>query len=585
MPDLESYVGNAGLGAGSNPGIAVVSPNDNLKVINDTARDVMLLDAERNMKIFSQKVRDRDALTKLILDNQVSTKDIDESYLPKFLDIKKETEKAYNEWGGNPNDIKGYKKYQDTVADLQDYAAHSQTNTKELDKLKAERAAETLPWKQKKLDDWINQEVSKTKKDPWAVVNPYQNLFNFSLDPIQKLYKTNTTSVMSPDGLWKSDVTVGDFAGTLKNAQSELLNNGETSEDMREWLTQVDAYDPAKKKQFVDSINGQLAKYNQERGLQPGQPGYADPLQLGPAPDGVDHINADPATFAAKYAIANQERYVTSTGQVFQKDLGTFKTNQEKNAIAWAKMNKVDIPKAWAYIDRWKTQKKQLTEQEQVGAQKYNDLVDKIEVGTPGDSTVDKRVGSLNRINTDQLPRSRQFIGGITYDASGKKMLGRVYPNMNFFEKGNLVKDKDLSFSTYESEVKDKKTKLDYPDWAKAKGQEKGYTVESYYDVKYYDPNGKELKSEDDLSPALSKAYAKAQKDYGMNFSQFLKGLSKLGQTVVEIHGADGGVATPQTILEGSRLEQEQYGKKGFEGIYGGDEQDQGTGGDENPGQ
>jgi hypothetical protein len=146
------------------------------------------------------------------------------------------------------------------------------------------------------------------------------------------------------------------------------------------------------------------------------------------------------------------------------------------------------------------------------------------------------------------------------------------------------VKDKDISFTNYEKEVKDKSTKLPYPEWAKAKAKEKGYTVESYYDVKYYDPTGKELKSEDDLSPTLAKAYTKAQKDYGMTFSQFLKGLSKLGQTVVEFHGADGGVATPQTILEGSRLEQEQYGKKGFEGIYGGDEPGEGTG-DENPGQ
>lgn len=577
MVDLLSYRGDAGLGIGSSGIGAPLGPNDNLKVINDVGRDVMLLDAERNTKLFQQKIADRDNLTDLIMKNQVKAGEIDPKYHKEYDDAQADVEKAYDEWGGNYNDKDGYRKYQEKVTHLQDVATHAQVNTIELKKLVQQRAQETLPWKQKELDKHIAEQKGK---DFWDHVDPYQNQFSFSIDPIIKTFKANTSTITSKDGLWKSDVTRADYAGTLKNAQNEYLNQGEGAEDMREWLNQVEAYDPVQKKRFIDSINGQLQKYNGELGLKPGDEGYADPIDLVTGPDGKTHVKASPVDFAAKYAVAQQSKFLSEGPKQFQDKVGTYNLGTEKNAIAWAKLNKVDIPKAWAYVDKWNTQKKQLTEQEQVGAQKYNDLVDKIDIGGPGGPGGDGRIGTLNRINTDQLPVSRQFIGGIVYNSEGKKMLGRVYPKMNFYDpkKRGFVDDKDISFTKYENEVKNKLTKMPYPEWAKQKAQEKGLTVESYYDVKYYDPTGKELKSEADLPSDLSAAYKSFVKNYGGTFSQFMKGLSKAGKAVVEFQGADGGVATPQTILEGSRFEQEQYGKKGFEGIYGGDEGGEGTG-------
>lgn len=411
-----NYTGNAGLGIGSNPGIPVSSPNDNLKIINDSARDIMLLDAERNMKLYQQKIKDRDSLTDLILKNQVSTKDIDEGYLPKFLSIKKDAEKAYDDWGGDFNNIKGYKKYQDTISGLQDYAAHAQTNTAQLKKLQQERAAETLPWKQKKLDDWIDQQESKTKKDPWATVDPYQQLFNFSLDPINKLYKTGTGTSYSADGLFKFEDTYGDYNATLKNAQNELLNNGETSEDMREFFGQVEKYDPLQKKRFVDSLNGQLQKYNQERGLQPGQNGYADPIQLVPGPDGVDRINADPATFSAKYSLAQQEKFTTRT-PVFNKDIATYDLNKEKNAIAAKKLG-IEREKADAYAANMKAKtEKFLRENKDVSTNiehEYQDFVNNIKPGgiSITDKKTKKQTGRVDAVFLDELPGSYQYING-----------------------------------------------------------------------------------------------------------------------------------------------------------------------------
>jgi hypothetical protein len=441
-----TYTGNAGLGFGSNAGIPVSSPNDNLKIIQDTSRDLMLLDAERNMKLYQQKIADRNSLTDLILKNQVSTKDIDESYLPKFLSQKKDVEKAYDEWGGDFNNIKGYKKYQDTVAGLQDYAAHSQTNTAELQKLKQQRATETLPWKQKQLDKWIDQQEGKTKKDPWATVDPYQNLFNFSIDPINKLYKTGTGVSYSKDGMFKYEDTYGDYGATLKNAQNEYLNNGETSEDMREFFGQVEKYDPIQKKRFVESLNSQLEKYNQERGLLPGQNGYADPIEMVPGPDGTFRIKADPATFSAKYSLAQQEKF-TSRTPVFNKDIATYGLNKEKLAIQAKKLG-IDAGKAGAYIRNMDAKTHKLLEENKDVStsieHEYQGFIDNMKPGGIyiTDKKTKKQTGQVDAVFLDDLPESYQYITGpipgmkttttkdgkVTSTPTGKVEVGRLTP-------------------------------------------------------------------------------------------------------------------------------------------------------------
>src|SRR4029078_6200956 len=98
MADLLSYQGNAGLGVGSNPQIPVVADKTNLDTINQTGRDIMLLDNERNIKIFQQKIKDRDELAKMILEDQVSTGDILPEYQPHFDKAKKAVEESFYKW-------------------------------------------------------------------------------------------------------------------------------------------------------------------------------------------------------------------------------------------------------------------------------------------------------------------------------------------------------------------------------------------------------------------------------------------------------------------------------------------------------
>lgn len=532
-----TYTGNAGLGFGSNAGIPVSSPNDNLKIIQDTSRDIMLLDSERNLRLYNQRIQDRNALTDLILKNQVSTKDIQEGYLPKFLSIKKDVEKAYDEWGGDFNNVKGYKKYQDTVSELQDYAAHSQTNTAELKKLQQQRAAETLPWKQKKLDDWISQQENKTKKDPWAMVDPYQNLFSFSIDPINKLYKTETSESYSKDGMFKYENTFGDYSATLKNAQNEYLNNGETSEDMREFFGQVEQYDQTQKKRFVDSLNGQLQKYNQERGLQPGQDGYASPIEMVPGPDGVYRIKADPATFSAKYSLAQQERFSTRT-PVFNKDFATYGLNKEKLALQAKKLD-IDAGKAGAYIRNLNAKtEKFLRENKDVSTNiehQYQDFVDNINpaglIVTEG-----KRKSTLPAIFLDQLPQSYQYING--------PIVGM---------KTTTTKDgKVTSTPTGKVEV----GKLE--PFNDSKGR-------PYYIPRYVDPNsGNKISLDEDVYKSKFKEWRKA--GFQGDYNDYIRVLLKKGAIEMVLQGKNG-TANYTSMYQSAKTLNNEGAKKGQENI------------------
>jgi hypothetical protein len=531
-----TYTGNAGLGFGSNPGIPVSSPNDNLKVIEDTSRDIMLLDAERNMKLYQQKIKDRDSLTDLILKNQVSTKDIDEGYLPKFLSIKKDAEKAYDDWGGNFNNIKGYKKYQDTISGLQDYAAHAQTNTAQLKKLQQDRATETLPWKQKQLDKWIDQQESKTKKDPWATVDPYQNLFSFSIDPLNKLYKTGTATSYSKDGMFKYDDTYGDYNATLKTAQNEYLNNGETSEDMRQFFDKVDAYDPVLKKKFIESVNGQLKKYNEERGLQPGQPGYADDVIMDP----TGRIKDPQPTFAAKYSLAQQEKFTTRT-PVFNKDIATYGLNKEKLALQAKKLD-IDAGKAGAYIknlnaktEKWLRENKD--ESTNVEHQ-YQDFVDNIKPGgiAVTDKKTKKATGKLDAVFLDELPGSYQYING---PIVGMKTI--------------TTKDgKTTSTPTGKVEV----GKLD--PFTDSKGR-------PYYIPRYVDPESGEKVSLDS-DDYKSKFRESKQGGFTGNYDDYVRILLKKGAIEMVLQGKNG-TANYTSMYQSAKTLNNEGSKKGQENI------------------
>lgn len=161
--DLTTYQGNAGLGLGGNANIPAVADDRALGILNNTIRDILLQDNEKNVKLFQQKIKDRDDLNQLILNNQVSTGDILPEYQPVFDEGRRRVEDAFMSWRGNPNDTAGFRKYQGAVQDLRDAAAHAQVNTAQIRRLESEKAKEILPRKQAEYQKWIDQQ----KKQPF----------------------------------------------------------------------------------------------------------------------------------------------------------------------------------------------------------------------------------------------------------------------------------------------------------------------------------------------------------------------------------------------------------------------------------
>lgn len=520
MADLLSYQGNAGLGVGSTGASAPLGPNDNLKVINDTGRDVMLLDAERNTKIFQQKIADRDNLTDLILKNQVKAGEIDPKYHKEYDSAQADVEKAYDEWGGNFNDKDGYRKYQEKVTHLQDVATHAQVNTLELKKLIQQRSQETLPWKQKELDEHIAKQQGK---DFWDHVDPYQQMFSFSIDPINKLYKAATTSVTSPDKLWKMDITHSDYAGTLKNAQGEYLNNGEGAEDMREFLGHVDKYDPVQKTRFIESINSQLQKHNGDLGLQPGDPGYADPIQTVMGPDGQMHIKASPVDFSAKYALAQQDKFLVQGQPQFQKDYGAYQAKLADTDIKKAKLG-VDWYNAKTRRGALTMKQKQLdkmTASEKEFSQNYDKIGDAIQLPEPS-STGNVKIGKGGDafvIDTKDIPEGSTYINGLGPNGQPLQLL----PKGVDFSKGSkdpgIVRDKSGNVISYKG-------------------------GNGHYDTNFFVPagaviGGKKVSKDIHLTPKeMYKLYTHS--GYEGSFQDFVKGKMSDNEIDYQIEGANG---------------------------------------------
>lgn len=560
MAVLTEYTGNAGLGVGSSGASAPLGPNDNLKVINDTSRDIMLLDAERNTKIFQQKVKDRDDLTDLILKNQVKAGEIDPKYHHEYDSAQADVEKAYDAWGGNFNDKDGYRKYQEKVTHLQDVATHAQTNTIELKKLIQQRSQETLPWKQKELDDHIAKQQSK---DFWGHVDPYQQMFSFSIDPINKLYKTTTTSVTSPDKLWKMDITHSDYAGTLKAAQGEYLNHGEASEDMRQFLDKVDNYDPVQKQAFVESINSQLQKHNGQLGLQPGDPGYADPIQTVMGPDNKMHVKASPVDFAAKYALAQQDKFLAQGQPQFQKDYGAYQAKLADTAIKKAKLG-VDWYNAATRRGMLSLKQKaadRMTPDEKEFSQTYDKIGDAIVLPQPSATGKVLLTGKSGEeafaLPTSSIPEGSTYINGLGPNGQPLQLL----PKGVDFSKDAKVKDPGI--------VRDKSGNV-----IAYKGGN------GHYDTNFFVPagatiRGKKVSKDIHLTPKeMYKLYTNGvNRGYAGSFQEFVKGMLSDNEIDYQIEGSNGKADRVSSYVSQRALSNKDT-KKGQQTPYDSDELD-----------
>lgn len=430
--NLLSYTGDAALGLGSNPGIPTTATKTDLDTINNTIRDVMLLDNQRNVQLWQQKVKDRDAVLEQIMQNQVSSGDILPEYRKYFDEAEKNAERAFTKWGGNLNDKNGYREYQAAVQDLKDVAATAQSKTIGIRNLEKEKAAQILPRKQGEYQKWIEQQKSQPF---WNPVIPYQQLHDFAIDDILSGVNEFKSEGVDPNNpLYKVDQTYVDYADVLKNKRNQYINDMDAADSIDQFFDKVQRYDPAQLGNTIDALNKQLQKYNTDRNLEPGMRGYVEDIKVEPV-QGRLLIKEPKTDFAAKYALANRQQFVTRTPR-FDKDLAKFAIDKERLGIQAKKLG-IDAAKAGAYIRNLDAKTRKFIANEQATgtdvAKLYEDFVNtmqpqsieithyKPEKDTKGKNLVDRKE-RIDAVFMDKLPQGYQYINGpiVTVDKNGK---------------------------------------------------------------------------------------------------------------------------------------------------------------------
>lgn len=447
--NLLGYQGNAALGQGSNPQIPVFSPDENLNFVNQTLRDVMSRDAQKNIMLYQQRIADRDALTNQLINNQVSFKNINPEYQPFYDSAKGEVEKNYLAWGGDYNDTNGFRKYQDSVQNLKDITAQLQARTIGLKGLQAERAKQTLPSKQALFDKQIAKEREKEKQKGgiWSPVDPVQQIFSASLDPFQKVAVEQVRDNVDPATGIGVKETFYDWNNALKNGQLMALDP-EDGENIRQTITMFEDAPPDQLSSLIDGFNKNLDVFNKSRGIiDPANPNYIrfKPLVQDPQ-TGRLHLNESPAEFAAKLSLATKDAFGSSTPTInkdFAKlanDKAELDLKRQKLALDAQKLG-IDRAKAGAYIRSANANADKIRASLEAQATTIEPQYQKfIQAIVPGSVSVSRNIfkggnlfssskeGAIDRIPTTSLTAGDQFINGPVVDSKGKISVGRLVP-------------------------------------------------------------------------------------------------------------------------------------------------------------
>lgn len=326
--ELLSYRGDAGLGLGANADIPAINPKANLDIINQAARDILLLNHENNIRLYQQKINDRDNTLKLLAEGQVSSGDIDPNDRVYYDQAKKDAKDAFFKMikSGGLNNPNAVKEYYDKVGTLKDVAVHAQGRQLEWKKLEQEKANQVLPDDIAMYDNHIKTERGK---DFWQTVNPIQKAFDLNLPSmtssiagnaqtegqvgqlddqglptattqwntvtdkngvITQKQTTKTAPLRSAritkpaKGVATSGTVVGpggalseisytpekywDYPTMLKNAQEQYVSDPTQRQNQIEWFKNVMNYDDPQKLKLLQAYNNRIEDYSKERGIQ-----------------------------------------------------------------------------------------------------------------------------------------------------------------------------------------------------------------------------------------------------------------------------------------------------------------------------
>lgn len=330
------YAGNAGIGLGGNADIPAID-GAALNVINQTGRDLMLLNHENNLKIYDQKIKDRNKQLELIDSGQVATGNILDKDRPVIKGYQDAANKEFETFvkSGGMNNPEAFRKYQNKITELKDAVTHAQyrwTGSKELEKEKAAQPIKTFQ------DDYAKHIAGEDSKGFWdGDYSPYQHSLTLDIDAINKKavksnydLSVNDKGVADPNGLFRKSGTNFDYGKTKSALTDAYLEGKEDMFNQQELLKNFDEMEPQKKLEKVNEINTAIDKHNAKYGLIEGtSPDFVKHIEVSPK---SGQIAENPVDFATKWVLASQSDTETIKKDEKAAELA-LKTQTEKDKV------------------------------------------------------------------------------------------------------------------------------------------------------------------------------------------------------------------------------------------------------------
>lgn len=305
--ELLSYTGNSGLAQGS--GSPVVGAGDN-NVINQTNRDLMMINHENNVMKWQQKQKDREAELKAIDAGQVETGDI----LPQDRKVvddaqKKADDSFYKMVTITDKGSDAYKKaaidYKSQLKATKDAATWAQYRKQGRDKLLQDKSGMTLKEDQDKVQQHIDEQDKQGFYD--GQYTPYQKSLDYDAGKIisdgwegvsptgASTYAKKVTKV-GPDG--KETVTNTQTNAPLKGVKGQQAVSAgtgtPTAEDSSTSIVKRDGkvYSVTQNKVDFDKIKqNQLQSYTEGAGAFENQKMHLQAVQSLPDAQYEDYAN------------------------------------------------------------------------------------------------------------------------------------------------------------------------------------------------------------------------------------------------------------------------------------------------------
>jgi hypothetical protein len=422
MASVTNYTGNAGLGQGSNADIDVYGGTGReFDVINDTAKTIMLMDHEKQLKQWQEKVNERNKLYDMINKDEIVVEKALEEDRPIIQSLKEDVNQARRELvqaqakGDGDNNRTAVNeamiKYQQKQNRLAEAAKHAQLRyvdvTSERDNIKKSTLSKEREAREKNLNDYMS-------KGFYADFTPYQQAYKFDAGTLR--------AAQYGDNLWVSDKGAG---APMQNA------------------------DPKKVVTKVDPKGGTTTTTTVQTGTTPAAAGASSSGKKGVGKSVISVTTKeeiDPLTMSPVSVTEKRIDY----NNIYQNTLGLFSQGQEEYEgmrVLYDNINQLPTAQKRAYIEKANTRIAEYNKQ--------NEFTPLLPDGTPNPNYV-KPIRTIS--NSTEKDPDAVYLAESVPEFAAKEALAGIAGNYKVKE---MEINKDLA--SYQNE----KRKVDAEVWLK----------------------------------------------------------------------------------------------------------------------